>query len=279
MQLTTAYHGSDLLFCSLNRNFIGRSKPCSLPACLQSERKRRLLPLPLLSSLADDKNPPPTGGEQQQGTGTGVRSYVGEGPRATRGWTGETAKMLVEAMRRWDWLSGWLEDELQDVEASMGYDIPGGRQIVEYDPHFLSKLGWLINLRGSIFNIRFIHLQFFLLLLLAVFYAFSADHYSVMADFASELSSSSSSSSCRWQLLSLPIITPQTAALSFVSGVLGFFLSLFNSLGLALWWKVREARREEEERAGGEGGGEERGREEKRRGGCERGRKVGWRKG
>jgi hypothetical protein len=40
--------------------------------------------------------------------------------------------------------------------------------------------------------------------------------------------------------LRLPILKPQTFALSLVGGLLGFLLSLFNSNGLDRWWKTRD---------------------------------------
>jgi hypothetical protein len=71
-------------------------------------------------------------------------------------------------------LNKWLEDELHEMETSVGYDNPGQGQIVEYDPAFLSKFGWIVNLRGTVFSIPFIYWQFLVMLLFALAYAWAA---------------------------------------------------------------------------------------------------------
>jgi len=85
-----------------------------------------------------------------------------------------TGEWLAGMLKRNAFLNKWLEDELHEMETSVGYDIPGQGQIVEYDPAFLSKAGWMVNLRGTVFSIPFIYWQFLWLLMFALAYAWAA---------------------------------------------------------------------------------------------------------
>ena len=85
-----------------------------------------------------------------------------------------TGEWLASILRQNRYLSQWMEDELHEMETSVGYDIPGQGQIVEYDPAFLSKAGWMVNLRGTVFSIPFIYWQFLGLLTFALAYAWAA---------------------------------------------------------------------------------------------------------
>eukprot|EP00960_Hanusia_phi_P065015 765978-Hanusia_phi.AAC.3 len=147
------------------------------------------------------------------------------------------AHMFKDFFKQNSFVSRWMEDEIQELESSIGYDIPGQGQIVEYDPAFLSKLGWMINLRGTVFSIPFIYWQFLWLLVVAGLYAWAAGPMPAVIDAMGIQGISCSTGGPR---LKLPILKPQTFALSLVGGLLGFLLSLFNANGLDRWWKTRD---------------------------------------
>ena len=167
----------------------------------------------------------PTAGDVREGdtrfTGAQNLNAAGEG---TNIFTGE---WLAGMLKKNKFLSKWLEDELHEMETSVGYDIPGQGQIVEYDPAFLSKAGWMVNLRGTVFSIPFIYWQFLVMLLFALAYAWAAGPMPAVIDVMGMQGVACSSGG----RLRLPILKPQTFALSLVGGLLGFLLSLFNSNG------------------------------------------------
>jgi hypothetical protein len=147
-----------------------------------------------------------------------------------------TGEWLAGMLRKNKYLNKKLDDELHEMETSVGYDIPGQGQIVEYDPNFLSKAGWMVNLRGTVFSIPFIYWQFLGLLSFALFYAWAAGPMPAVIDVMGMQGVACTSGGG----LRLPILKPQTFALSLVGGLLGFLLSLFNSNGLDRWWKTRD---------------------------------------
>ena len=147
-----------------------------------------------------------------------------------------TGGWVADAMKQNSLLNRWFEEEIHEMETSVGYDIPGQGQIVEYDPAFLSKFGWFINLRGSVFSIPFIYWQFLGLLCFALLYAWAAGPMPAVIDVMGMQGVACSSGG----RLRLPILKPQTFALTLVGGLLGFLLSLFNSNGLDRWWKTRD---------------------------------------
>jgi hypothetical protein len=147
-----------------------------------------------------------------------------------------TGEWLAGMLRKNKYLNKKFDDELHEMETSVGYDIPGQGQIVEYDPNFLSKAGWMVNLRGTVFSIDFIYWQFLGLLSFALFYAWAAGPMPAVIDVMGMQGVACTSGGG----LRLPILKPQTFALSLVGGLLGFLLSLFNSNGLDRWWKTRD---------------------------------------
>ena len=190
--------------------------------------------------------PPAQGGGSSSPAGSGNDSEkrISGGERATeppspfkpdgnQAFTGEWLAGLLKQNR---YLKKWLEDELHEMETSVGYDIPGQGQIVEYDPAFLSKVGWMVNLRGTVFSIPFIYWQFLVMLLFALAYAWAAGPMPAVIDVMGMQGVACSSGG----RLRLPILKPQTFALSLVGGLLGFLLSLFNTNGLDRWWKTRD---------------------------------------
>ena len=102
---------------------------------------------------------------------TGASSVKGVGDEGNNAFTGE---WMAGILKKNPLLERWLEDEIHEMETSVGYDIPGQGQIVEDDPAFLSKFGGMINLRGSVFSIPFIYWQFVALLCFALLYAWAA---------------------------------------------------------------------------------------------------------
>ena len=178
-------------------------------------------------------SPPGKDGDRREGTTT---ERAMEPPVDTDGNKVFSGLWLAGVLKQNRYLNKWLEDELEEMETSVGYDIPGQGQIVEYDPAFLSKVGWMVNLRGTVFSIPFIYWQFLFMLLFALAYAWAAGPMPAVIDVMGMQGVACSSGG----RLRLPILKPQTFALSLVGGLLGFLLSLFNTNGLDRWWKTRD---------------------------------------
>jgi len=172
-------------------------------------------------------------GDRREGS-TGERAT--EPPSDPDGNQVFSGQWLAGVLKQNRYLNKWLEDELHEMETSVGYDVPGQGQIVEYDPAFLSKVGWMVNLRGTVFSIPFIYWQFLFMLLFALAYAWAAGPMPAVIDVMGMQGVACSSGG----RLRLPILKPQTFALSLVGGLLGFLLSLFNTNGLDRWWKTRD---------------------------------------
>jgi len=119
----------------------------------------------------------------------------------------------------------------------IAYDTDGQGQIVEYDPAFLSRVGWATNLQGTVFSIRSIWWQFTWLMAIAVVYALLSGPSALVLD---TMGSSVSPKGLAKLSFRLPSLKAQTFAVSLVGGLLSFLLSLFNSNGLDRWWKTRD---------------------------------------
>ena len=141
-------------------------------------------------------------------------------------------------------------------------------QIIEYDPAYLSLIGWLTKLKGTIFLMPVIHLQSALLLGIACTYAFlcrvpNEDSFPVFPVFkggtfgVSLVRAMRHSSCCVFSLVQRHCHLRATGSLcecttvnqgaeicapraqQQVGGLLGFLLALFNANGLDRWWQTR----------------------------------------
>jgi hypothetical protein len=95
-----------------------------------------------------------------------------------RTWQGQARIMMRRILMR-DSLRfkpAWGEMITSSKFGSLAFDTEfgGGGQIIEYDPAFLSLLGWVTDLVGTVFRIPILHIQSFLLLLLAFTYCYLA---------------------------------------------------------------------------------------------------------
>ncbi|EKX51630.1 hypothetical protein GUITHDRAFT_134521 [Guillardia theta CCMP2712] len=206
------------------------SNPCRIRTLMKGGRRS-----PLVASAAPPGSAEKGTEEQSDNAKRSEHEYQGQG-HETRD-NPLNKDMFKDFFKQNSFVSRWMEDEIQELESSIGYDVPGQGQIVEYDPAFLSKLGWMINLRGTVFSIPFIYWQFLWLLVVAGLYAWAAGPMPAVIDAMGIQGISCSTGGPR---LKLPILKPQTFALSLVGGLLGFLLSLFNANGLDRWWKTRD---------------------------------------